>query len=66
MSTVTVDRAWCLTADRDRVVPETDPEARWLHWRAGDVVPLSEARRLGLVRDSSAPKRSPQPVRTRR
>lgn len=41
---------WCLTEDRKRVVPEGDPEARWLHWIPGDEVPLEEAQRLGAVK----------------
>jgi hypothetical protein len=41
---------WCLTEDRSRVVLDTDPEARWLHWIPGDVVPLEEAQRLGAAK----------------
>lgn len=46
---VTLDQHWCLTEDRDRVVPETDPAARWLHWTAGQQVDREEAERLGAL-----------------
>lgn len=52
---VTIDRHWCLTEDRSRVVPETDPEARWLHWSPGTVVSREEAERLGAVEREPAP-----------
>lgn len=47
---VTITEHWCLTEDRSRVVLETDPEARWLHWVPGDRVPLEEAQRLGAAK----------------
>lgn len=40
---------WFLTEERNRVVPEDDPAARWLHWRKGDYVEVSEALRLGAI-----------------
>lgn len=52
---VTIDRHWCLTEDRKRVVPETDPEARFLHWAPGAVVSREEAERLGAVEREPAP-----------
>lgn len=47
---VLINEKWCLTEDRSRVVPETDPAARWLYWKPGDVVPRAEAERLGAVK----------------
>jgi hypothetical protein len=47
---VKVDRHWCLTEDRSRVVPETHPDARWLHWTPGQEVPRAEAERLGAIK----------------
>jgi hypothetical protein len=47
---VTITEHLCLTEDRSRVVPETDPAARWLHWIPGDRVRLEEAQRLGAVK----------------
>ncbi|GAB3117842.1 hypothetical protein GCM10027160_29010 [Streptomyces calidiresistens] len=46
---IRIERRWCLTADRTRVVPEEDPEARYLHWRPGQLVPRAEAVRLGAL-----------------
>lgn len=46
---VKIKQHWCLTESRDRVVPETDPEARWLHWKPGDLVKREDAERLGAV-----------------
>lgn len=60
--TVVITARWCLTEDESRVVPETDVEARWLHWRPGDVVSRAEAERLGAVKKPpapAAPKRKP-------
>lgn len=47
---VTITEHWCLVEDRSRVVRDTDPEARWLHWIPGDRVPLEEAQRMGAVK----------------
>lgn len=52
---VTIDQHWCLVEAGDRVVPETDPEARWLHWSPGTVVSREEAERLGAVEREPAP-----------
>lgn len=46
---VTITQHWSLTEQRDRVVPETDPEARWLHWKPGDLVKREDAERFGAV-----------------
>lgn len=46
---VTITEHWCLTEDRGRVVRETDPEARFLYWVPGTVVPREEAERLGAL-----------------
>lgn len=48
---------WCLTEDKARVVPETDPAARWLHWRVGDEVDVEEALRLGAVERKAPPEK---------
>lgn len=47
--TVTVDRHWYLTEDKDRVVPEGNPAARWLWATPGMDVPRGDAERLGAV-----------------
>lgn len=60
--TVKVDRYWCLTEDRSRVVPETDPDARWLHWIPGMLVDRAEAERLGAVEPEGEPKRRGRPL----
>ncbi|MFJ4828399.1 hypothetical protein ACIP79_00435 [Streptomyces sp. NPDC088747] len=52
---VTIDQHWCLVEDGSRVVPETDPEARWLHWSPGTVVLREEAERLGAVKPAAKP-----------
>lgn len=52
---VTIKQHWCLTVGRDRVVAETDPEARWLHWKPGDLVKREEAERLGAVQPAPDP-----------
>lgn len=38
-----------LTED-ERLVPEEDPEARWLYAIPGQEIPLAEAERYGLVK----------------
>lgn len=49
VDTVKVDQHWYLTEDKDRVVPEGDPAARWL-WATPDMdVPRADAERLGAV-----------------
>lgn len=58
---VTMDRHWCLTADRDRVVPETDPTARFLHWIPGQQVDREEAMRLGALDDDV--QQRPEPIK---
>lgn len=52
---VRITEHWCFTEDRGRVVPETDPAARWLHWKPGDLVKREEAERLGAVEPAPAP-----------
>lgn len=47
--TIKLTERWCLVQDGSRVVPETDPDARWLHWVEGEEVELQEAVRLGAV-----------------
>lgn len=50
----TAPEGLCFTEDGDRVVPETSTEARTLWVGAGGQVPLSEAIRLGTVKDGDA------------
>lgn len=45
----TVDRHLYLTEDKQRVVEEDDPEARWLWAAPGRQVPLAQAKALGAV-----------------
>lgn len=45
------ERLW-YTADKERVVPEGDPEAAFLFCTPGKEVPLAEAQRLGLATKS--------------
>jgi hypothetical protein len=52
---VTIKQHWCLTEDGDRVVPDSDPEARWLHWTPGMLVSREEAERLGAVEPAATP-----------
>ncbi|MFE0101159.1 hypothetical protein [Streptomyces sp. NPDC059009] len=60
---VRITRHWCFTEDRTRVVPETSPLARWLHWKPGDLVKRSEAERLGAVeRDQEAEAKKAAPA----
>lgn len=61
MPLVVITERWCLTQDRSRVVPEGDPEARWLHWLPGDEVDEREARRLGALKS-----RTPEANKARR
>lgn len=48
------DRRLWLTADRDRVVEEGDPDAAFLFVTPGKTVPDAEAARLGLTKGSKA------------
>ncbi len=58
---VRIDRHWCLTEDGTRVVPDTSPEARWLHWTPGMLVSREEAERLGAVEPAPEPDGKPEP-----
>lgn len=58
---VTISEHLCLTEDRSRVVPETDPAARWLHWIPGQQVPRAEALRLGAIQPDPDPDPEPDP-----
>ncbi|MGW6790053.1 hypothetical protein [Streptomyces chartreusis] len=60
---VMIDKHWCLTEDGKRVVPETDTEARWLHWTPGTLVSREEAERLGAVEPVAEPKKAAAPVK---
>jgi hypothetical protein len=57
---VVIDRHWSLTADRDRVVPEDDPDARTLHWVPGTRVRRAEAERLGAFASGEASRETGQ------
>jgi hypothetical protein len=61
---VKIDRHWCLTEDGSRVVPDTDPEARWLHWTPGTLVSREEAERMGAVEPAPEPDEKPAPKQT--
>jgi hypothetical protein len=59
---VVIDRRWCLTEDKSRVVEENDPAARWLWAIPGHIVDRAEAERLGALEpeaDAEPPKRKP-------
>lgn len=49
----------CLTED-DRLVPDTDPDARWLFCVPGAAIKRSDAERYGLL-DAPAPEPAPEP-----
>jgi hypothetical protein len=53
MDNYTVTERLAKTED-DRIVPESDPEARWLFAIPGTQIPLEEAKRYGLVKDEPA------------
>lgn len=48
MASYTTDRTLWLTADRDRVVEDGDPEAAFLLARRGQEVPAALVKRYGL------------------
>lgn len=52
---VTVDRRLYLTADRERVVEEGDPDAAFLYAAAGRRVPREEFERLGGIIEDAEP-----------
>ena len=54
-----LDRTLWLTADRDRVVEEGDPEAAYLLGTAGKEIPDDEAKRLGLSGKSKTSEAAP-------
>lgn len=54
VDTVTVDQHWYLTEDKNRVVPEGDPAARWLWATPGMEVPRAEAVKLGALSSNPA------------
>ena len=53
----------CLTED-DRVVPDTDPDARWLYCVPGVPIKRADAERYGLLAEP-APDPEPEPVKAR-
>jgi hypothetical protein len=52
----------CLTEDRSRVVPDTDPDARWLFCVPGSPIPRADAERYGLL---DKPEQEPEPAKAR-
>lgn len=54
-----LDRTIWITADRDRVVEEGDPEAAFLLGTAGKEIPDDEAERLG-IKPAKASKPEPE------
>lgn len=48
----------CLTDDRSRLVPDTDPDARWLFCVPGSPISRADAERYGLLAE---PEVSPEP-----
>ena len=54
-----LDRRLWLTADRDRVVEEGDPDAAFLLGTAGKEIPDAEAERLGLTAKPQAKQSAP-------
>lgn len=49
--TITAAESLCLTADRKRVVPETDPKAAFLYCRPGHKIPSEAAAQFGIGDD---------------
>lgn len=54
MSMYTVKERLCLTED-DKLVPEGEPEARWLFAIPGDEIPVDQAERYGLLKSPAKP-----------
>lgn len=50
-----LDGYWCLTADKSRAVIEGHPDGRFVLGGPGSRIPMSEARRLGLVGSPEPP-----------
>jgi hypothetical protein len=54
----------CLTEDQERLVPESDPDARWLFCAVGARISKADAERYGLVKAKAKPQdkavRAPQ------
>lgn len=62
MSTYTVtdeDGRLALTEDEQRLVPDDDPEARWLYATPGQEIPMEDAEKFGLAK-KAAPKAAPK------
>lgn len=52
----------CLTEDRARLVPDTDPDARWLFCTPGAAISRVDAKRYGLlVEPEPEPEVEPEP-----
>lgn len=52
---VTIKGRWCLTEDRDRLVPEGHILGRWLWATDGDEREEEECVRLGYMKQAKAP-----------
>lgn len=44
----------CLTEDRSRLVPDTDPDARWLFCTPGAPISRANAERYGLLAEAES------------
>lgn len=54
----------CKTEDGARLVPDTDPDARWLFCVPGARIPRADAERYGLLGDEE-PEERPTPAKAR-
>lgn len=61
MNLFTSDRRVYVTADRSRVVPETNPDAAYLLVAEGGTLPMDEAERYGLTGSSDPPAEPEKP-----
>lgn len=52
----------CLTED-DKLVPEGDPEGRWLYCIPGRMIPRAEAEKYGLLQHAAESEPEPEPPR---
>ncbi len=53
MTRLTADRRLYVTAEKDRIVEEGDPDAAWLLYAAGRVIGLGDVERFGMEEDKS-------------
>lgn len=55
------DKRLFVTADRERVVDEGDPEAAFLLVAPGGSLPIEDAKRYGLIKPEAEPEPKPEP-----